>query len=89
MTTAPLSCRSVVFLHVENGLLAEENEELPFAGHVVSALQHLYFVEDVVSIVFMRAQEVIVSDPERRIVVGAVDVVKAVCMAVRSLIRYG
>ena len=35
---------------------------------------------------FVRAQEVIVSDPECQIVVGTVDVVKAVCMTVRGLI---
>ena len=43
-------------------------------------------LEDVVFIVFMRAQEVIVSDPERQIIVGTVDAVKAVCMAVRGFI---
>ena len=46
-------------------------------------------VEDVVFIVFMRAQEVIVSDPEGQIIVGTVDAVKAVCMAVRGLIEFG
>ena len=35
---------------------------------------------------FVRAQKVIVSDPECQIVVGTVDVVKAVCMTVRGLI---
>lgn len=34
----------------------------------------------------MRAEEVIVSDPEGKVIAGAVDVVKTVCMAVRSLI---
>ena len=34
----------------------------------------------------MRAEEVVVSNPERQVIVGAVDVVKTVCMAVRSLI---
>ncbi len=86
MTTAPLRLCSTVFLHIQDGLLPEEDEHLPFAGHVVSALQHLHFVEDVVFIVFMRAQEVIVSDPERQIIVGTVDAVKAVCMAVRGFI---
>ena len=86
LTTAPLRLCSTVFLHIQDGLLPEEDEHLPFAGHVVSALQHLHFVEDVVFIVFMRAQEVIVSDPERQIIVGAVDAVKAGCMAVRGFI---
>ena len=86
LTTAPLRLCSTVFLHIQDGLLPEEDEHLPFAGHVVSALQHLHFVEDVVFIVFMRAQEVIVSDPERQIIAGTVDAVKAVCMAVRGFI---
>ena len=34
----------------------------------------------------MGAQKVVVSNPESQVIVGAVDVVKAVCMAVRSLI---
>ncbi len=86
MTTAPLRLCGAVFLHIQDGLLSEEDEQLPFAGHVVSSLKHLHFVEDFVFIVFMRAQEIIVSDPERQVVVGAVDAVKAVCMSVRSLI---
>ena len=86
MTTAPLRCRASIFLHVQDGLLTEEDEKLPFAGHVVSALQHLHFVENLVFLVFMRAQEVIVSDKERQTVVGTVGVVKAVCMAVRGFI---
>ena len=35
---------------------------------------------------FVRAQKVIVSDPERQIVAGTVDVIKAVCMTVRGFI---
>ncbi len=54
---------STVFLHIQDGLLPEEDEQLPFARHVVSALQHLHFVEDFVFIVFVRAQEVIVKRP--------------------------
>ena len=86
LTTAPLPCRSVVFLHIQDGLLPEENEELPFAGHVAGTLQHFHFIEDFVFIVFVRTQEVVVSDPESQVIVGAVDVVEAVRMAVGSLI---
>lgn len=86
MTTAPLPCRSAVFLHVQDGLLAEEDEELPFAGHVVGIPQHFHFVEDFVFIVFVWTQEVVVGNPECQVIVGAVDAVKAVCRAVRSLI---
>ncbi len=69
-----------------NGLLPKEDKKLPLAGHVVSALQHFYFVEDFISIVFMRSEKVVVSNPERKVIVGAVHVIKAVCMPVRSLI---
>lgn len=86
LTTAPLPCRSVVFLHIQNGLLAKEDEELPLAGHVVRAMEHLNLIEDSVFIVFVWTQEVIVSDPERQVVVGAVDAVKAVRVAVRGFI---
>ncbi len=35
---------------------------------------------------FVWTKKIIVSNPERQIIVGTVDVVKAVCMIVRSLI---
>ena len=68
LTTAPLRLCSTVFLHIQDGLLPEEDQHLPFAGHVVSTLQHPHFVEDFVFVVFMGAQKVIVSDPERNAV---------------------
>ncbi len=86
MTTAPLRCGSTVFLYVQDSLLAEENKQLPLARHVVSAMQHFHFVENFAVIVLVRTEKVIISNPERKVIVGAVDVVKAVCMTVRSLI---
>ena len=86
MTTAPLRHRAAIFLHVQDGLLAEEDEKLPFSRHVVSTLQHFYFVEDFVFLVFMRTEKVIVCDPKSKVVVGTVDVIKAVCVTVRGLI---
>lgn len=86
MTTAPLRLCSAVFLHIQDGLLSEEDEQLPFARHVVGTPQHFHFVQDFVSVVFVGTQEVIVSDPERQIVAGTVDVIKAVCVAVRGFI---
>ena len=76
----------MVFPHIQNGLLANKDEKLPFAGHVARSLQHFHFVEDFVFIVFMRDQEVVVSDPGHQIVAGAVDVVKAVLVTVRGFI---
>ena len=86
MTTAPLRCNSTGFLHIQDGLLAKEDEKLPFTRHVVSALQHFHFVEDFIVIVFVWTKEVIVSNPESKVIVGTVDVVKAVCVTVSSLI---
>ena len=86
LTTAPPWCGSAVFLHIQDGLLAEEDEKLPLAGHVVGTLQHFHFIKDFVFIVFVWTQKIVVSDPERQVIVSPVDVVKAVCMTVRSLI---
>ena len=67
-------------------MLTKEDKQLPLARHVVSTLEHFHFVKNFVFIVFVRAQEVIVGDPESQVIVGAFDVVKAVCFPVRSLI---
>ena len=37
-------------------------------------------------VMFMGPEEVVISNPERKVIVGAVDVIEAVCMPVRSLI---
>ena len=66
--------------------MAEEDKKLPLAGHVVSALQHFHFIKNFIFIMFMWPEKVIVSNPERQIIVGTVDVIKAVCVAVRSFI---
>ena len=76
----------MLFLEFQKGLLAKEDEQLPFARHVVRTLQHFHLVEDFVLIVLVWAQEVIVGDPEGKVIVGAVDVIKAVRVAVGSLI---
>ena len=86
MTTAPLRSGSPGFLHVQDGLLTKEDKQLPLARHVVSTLEHFHFVKNFVFIVFVRAQKVVVGNPESQIIVGAFDVVKAVCFPVRSLI---
>ena len=73
-------------MEVQDGLLAKENEELPFARHIVGAPQHFHFVEDFVFVVLMGTQEVVVGDPQGKIIVCAVDAVKTVCMAVGGLV---
>ena len=54
--------------------------------HVVGNLKDFYFIEDFIAFMLMWTQKVIVSDPERQIIVGTVDVVEPICMAVRSFI---
>ena len=73
-------------LLLQNSLLTEENKKLPLSWHVVSTLQHFHFVENFIVIVFVWTQKVVVSNPESQVIVGAVDVIEAVCMPVRSLI---
>ena len=86
LTTAPLRSYGSLFLQVQDGLLAEENEKLPFARHVVCALKQFHFVQRFEIGMLVGAQEVIISDPECQIVVGAVDAVKSVCRSVRSFV---
>ena len=69
------SCLSLVHLH--DRLLAQEDEQLPLARHVVGIFQMLYFIEDTVVVVLMRSEEVIIGDPEGDIVVGTLIVVIA------------
>ena len=51
-----------------------------------STLQHFYFVEDFIFLVFMGSEKVVVCNPEGKVIISAVDVIKAVCVTVRSLI---
>lgn len=55
-------------------------------GMLSAPWEHFYFIEDLIACMLMRTQEVIVSDPESQIIVGTVDVVEPICMAVRSFI---
>ena len=86
MTTVPLRCGSTIFLYVQNGLLSKKDQKLPLARHIVGTLKHFYFIEDFIACMLMWTQEVIVSDPECQIIVGTVDVVEPICMAVRGFI---
>ena len=55
LTTAPLRCSDTVFSHIQDGLLAKEDEALPLVWHVVDTQQHLHFVRNFVMIVFVWA----------------------------------
>lgn len=71
-------------LHLQNCLLPEENEQLPFAGHVIGSLKHVDLVENLITFVLMRAQKVVISDPERHVIVGTFVVVVTASDPIRS-----
>ena len=52
-----------LFLQMEDGLLSEQDQELPFTGHVVCVFQHIDFIEHLIMIVLVWAQKIIVSNP--------------------------
>lgn len=74
------------FLHLQDYLLTEEDEQLLFPRHVVSAFQELDIIEDLISVMFVRTQEIIISDPESHVIVGPVDMIKTIRLPIRSLI---
>ena len=69
-------------LHLKDRLLAQEDEQLPLARHVVGIFQMLYFIENTIVVVLMGPEEVIIGDPEGDIVVGTLIVVIAAGYAV-------
>ena len=72
---------------MQDCLLTEKDKELPFSWHVVSTMEKFHIIEHPITVVLMRTQEVIISNPESQIIVGAFDVVKAVCFPIGSFIR--
>ena len=66
-----------LFLQMEDGLLSEQDQELPFTGHVVCVFQHIDFIEHLIMIVLVRTQEVVVGDPECHVIVCAVVIIVA------------
>ena len=66
---------SLLFLQLEDGLLTEQNQELPLPGHVVSPLQHTDWIEHPIVVVLMGTEKVVVGDPERHVIVGAIVIV--------------
>ena len=67
--------------------MTKKDQELPFAGHVIRTLEYFHIIQDFVSGMFMWTQEVVVGNPESQVIVGTVDVIKSIRVAVRSLIR--
>ncbi len=62
------------FLQLEDGLLTEQNQERHFPG-MLSALQHTDWIEHPIGVVRMGTEKVVVGDPERHVIVGAIVIV--------------
>ena len=63
--------------------MAKVDHELPLARHVVSVAEFFHIVQDLVTVGLVRPKEVVISDPERKLVIRAFYPVEAVRMAVR------
>ena len=77
---------SRLVLEVQDRLLSQEDQQLPFPRHVAGSGKAVDFVEDPVALRLVRPEEVVVGDPERDIVVRAVVVVVAALDAVGLLV---
>ena len=69
--------------------MSQKDKQLPFTWHIVSLIQHIDLIEDLILIVFMRTQEVVVGDPERQVVVGTFVIIEAVSWRGKRLCRCG
>ena len=69
-----------------DGLLAKEDHQLPFAGHVVSVFDDIVFDRRPEMVQFVGAEKVVVCNPERKVVVGAVIVIKPIRGTVGGLV---
>ena len=43
--------------------MSQKDKQLPFTWHIVSLIQHIDLIQDLILIVFMWTQEIIVSNP--------------------------
>ena len=64
--------------------MAEQDQELPFSRHVVCAFQHIDFIEYLIMVVLMRAQEVVVGDPECCVIVCTIIIIVTAADPVRG-----
>ena len=62
----------LLFLKVQDGLLAEIDHDLPFVRHEICFLKFGHFVQDFEPVVRMRTQEVVIRYPQAEIRVGSV-----------------
>ena len=75
-----------LILKIQDCLLSKKDEKLPFSGHIVGTFQHINFIQNFISSMLMWPEKVIIGNPESKVIVGTVDVIKAVCRSVRNLV---
>ena len=73
-------------LHLFDGLLAKEDHQLPLAGHVITIFDDVIFNGGMGVMECVRTQEVIVCDPQGKVIAGTIVIVESVRRAVRGLV---
>ena len=63
LTTVPLLLGRCSFFELQNCLLAQIDQKLPFTRHVICTLQDIYFVKHTVVVMLVGAQKVVVGNP--------------------------
>ena len=76
----------LLFLKVQDGLLAEIDHDLPFVRHEIRFLELGHFVQDFETVVRMWTQEVVISDPQTKVRVGTVDPIKTIGGTIGSFV---
>ena len=72
---------------MEDRLLSEQDQEPPFARHIVRTFQNVHLIEHLIMVVLVWAQEVVVSNPECHVIVCAIVIIIAAADSVRGFKR--
>ena len=75
-----------MILQVKDGLLTQIDQDLPLTGHQADAVQCFYVVQYIAMGMSMGTQEVVVGNPQGKIIACAGDTVESVSGTVRSLV---
>ena len=80
------SAGSLLLLEFQYLFLTKIDHDFPFGRHQTDVLEVLYLIQHVDVCVSMRTEEIVVSDPQSKVIVGTDNAVEAVCCPVRSFI---
>ena len=72
---------------MEDRLLSEQDQEPPFARHIVRTFQNVHLIEHLIMVVLVWAQEVVVSNPECHVIVCAIVIIIAAADSVSGFKR--